>query len=162
MSVVGKRHKRRRVPVPDDVMARLARYLEARGLGKDAVTQPSIALLGHAADQATQAPWAKRDLAGPEAPVAATTLYRQVKRFFQACAAELRTTNARDADRLAAASTHWMRHTHISHALAAGVPLQVAQQNAGHDSLDTTTVYVTTEDALRSEAMRKFFSRSRA
>ncbi|MBU67009.1 MAG: integrase [Cupriavidus sp.] len=162
LSVVGKRHKRRRVPVPDDVMARLARYLEARGLGKDAVTQPSIALLGHAADQATQAPWAKRDLAGPEAPVAATTLYRQVKRFFQACAAELRTTNARDADRLAAASTHWMRHTHISHALAAGVPLQVAQQNAGHDSLDTTTVYVTTEDALRSEAMRKFFSRSRA
>lgn len=162
LSVVGKRGKLRRVPVPDDVVARLGRYLEARGLTTEALARPGIALLGHATDQATRAPWAKPDLAGADAPVAPTTLYRQVKRFFLRCAEELRETNVRDAERLAAASTHWMRHTHISHALAAGVPLQVAQQNAGHDSLDTTTVYVTTEDARRIAAMRRFFSKATA
>lgn len=160
LSVVGKREKLRRVPVPDDVIARLGRYLEVRGFFADAMARRGIALLGHATDQADRAQWAKRDLAGADAPVAASTLYRQVKGFFQTCATALAHTDARDAERLAAASTHWMRHTHVSHALAAGVPLQVAQQNAGHDSLDTTTVYVTTEDARRMAAMRSFFGTS--
>ncbi|MHA7685162.1 tyrosine-type recombinase/integrase [Cupriavidus sp. PET2-C1] len=53
-----------------------------------------------------------------------------------------------------AASTHWLRHTHISHALAAGVPIEVMQQNVGHGSLATTSRYVTTEDARRMEAMQ--------
>ncbi|CAG9185989.1 phage integrase family protein [Cupriavidus pampae] len=156
LTVVGKGDKLRRVPVPDDVISRVVSYLQARG-HSDGLAARGVALLGHATDQAERALWAKRDLADGGAPVAASTLYRQVKRFFTSCAADLRETNSRDADRLALASTHWMRHTHISHALAAGVPLQVAQQNAGHNSLDTTTVYVTTEDGRRIAAMRDFF-----
>ncbi|MGO4156983.1 hypothetical protein AB4061_28800 [Cupriavidus sp. YAF13] len=42
----------------------------------------------------------------------------------------------------------------MSHALAAGVPIEVMQQNAGHGSLATTSRYVTTEDARRMEAMQ--------
>lgn len=47
-----------------------------------------------------------------------------------------------------------MRHTHISHSLAAGAPLEVVQQNAGRASLDTTTRYATTEAARRMAAMQ--------
>ncbi len=37
----------------------------------------------------------------------------------------------RGADRLTKASTHWMRHSHASHAIAAGMPIEIAQQNLG-------------------------------
>ncbi|MDF3831536.1 site-specific integrase [Cupriavidus basilensis] len=56
------------------------------------------------------------------------------------------------AARLEAASTHWLRHTYTTHALAPGAPLEAVQQNAGHASLDTTTHYVTIEAARRMEA----------
>ncbi|WP_430438570.1 site-specific integrase [Noviherbaspirillum suwonense] len=53
---------------------------------------------------------------------------------------------------MAAGSTHWMRHTYGTHAVAAGMPLDVVQQNMGHASLDTTTGYTTTEERRRMKA----------
>lgn len=158
LSVIGKGNKLRRVPVPDSTVETLGKYLESRGFAPDPARCRGVALLGHATDQAERAGrWAKVDTAPPEAGLAATTLYRQIKRFFQACAMELEAVDPRGATRLAAASTHWMRHTHISHALAAGAPLETVKQNAGHASLDTTSRYVTTEDARRMAAMKRFF-----
>ena len=61
------------------------------------------------------------------------------------------------AARLAKASTHWLRHTHASHAIAGGMPIEVAQQNVGHASLATTTVYVKTEQKRRMKAVKKFW-----
>ncbi|MGT2460105.1 phage integrase family protein (plasmid) [Cupriavidus basilensis] len=161
LTVLGKGNKLRRVPVPDATITALGSYLVARGFPEDPAANRiagGVALLGHATDQAERAPWAKADRAGAEAGVAATTLYRQIKCFFQVCAGELDLVDARGAERLRAASTHWMRHTHISHALAAGAPLEAVQQNAGHASLDTTTRYVTTEDARRLAAMKRFWA----
>ncbi|AOY97686.1 integrase (plasmid) [Cupriavidus sp. USMAA2-4] len=160
LTVVGKGNKLRRVPVPDTAVTALGRYLEARGFAADPTASRGVALLGHATDQAERAPWAKRHSAGAASGLAAATLYRQIKRFFQACAAELAPVDARGAERLASASTHWMRHTHISHALAAGAPLEAVKQNAGHASLDTTTRYVTTEDARRMAAMRRLWAKT--
>jgi len=74
------------------------------------------------------------------------TLYDQIKAFFTTCAQELlKEGDQKGAARLAKASTHWLRHTHASHAIAGGMPIEVAQQNLGHASLATTTVYVKTE-----------------
>ncbi len=157
LTVLGKGNKLRRVPVPDASIVALGRYLEARGFSADPVASRGVALLGHATDQVERAPWAKRDTAGAEAGLAAATLYRQIKRFFQACAVEFAPLDPRGAGRLSSASTHWMRHSHISHALAAGTPLEAVKQNAGHASLNTTTRYVTTEDARRMAAMKRFF-----
>ena len=64
--------------------------------------------------------------------------------------------DVRGAERLAAASTHWLRHTHASHSIAKGVRVEVAQQILGHASLVTTTVYVTTEQKRRMKAMDRF------
>jgi hypothetical protein len=66
--------------------------------------------------------------------------------------------DARGAERFTKASTHWMRHSHASHAIASGMPIETAQQTLGHASLATTTVYVTTEKCRR---MKAFWKRKR-
>jgi site-specific recombinase XerD len=52
-----------------------------------------------------------------------------------------------------------MRHSHASHAIADGMPIQIAQQNLGHASLATTTIYVTTESKRRMKAVERFWKR---
>ena len=98
-------------------------------------------------------------------PVAAGGLYKDLKRFFAACADDLENDDAAGAARLRKASTHWLRHTHASHAVngrpgRAGVPVQVMQANLGHASLATTSNYITTERDLRMAAMQGFFDES--
>ena len=46
---------------------------------------------------------------------------------------------------------------HASHAIAGGMPIEVAQQNLGHASLATTTVYVKTEEKRRMKSVKKFW-----
>ena len=63
-------------------------------------------------------------------------------------------------ERLAKASTDWVRHlhaTHASHAIAGGMPIDIAQQSLGHASLATTTVHVTTEKRRRMKAVDAFW-----
>ena len=93
--------------------------------------------------------------------IAATTLYDQLKGFFAKCSARMaQSGDQRAAARFAAASTHWIRYTHTFHALARGMPIEVAQQNLGHASPATTTVYVTTEGRRRMQAVENLFSRT--
>ena len=40
------------------------------------------------------------------------------------------------------ASSHWLRHSHASHALAAGCNLRLLQQSLGHSSVSTTEKYL--------------------
>ena len=89
------------------------------------------------------------------------TWHRQlVKAFFGDCADVLRGQgDVKGVERLAKASTHWMRHLHASHAIAGGMPIEIAQQNLGHASLATTTVYVTTEKRRRMMAVEAFWKR---
>ena len=67
--------------------------------------------------------------------------------------------DAKGAERFHKASTHWVRHSHASHAIAAGMPIEIAQQNLGHASLATTTIYVTTEKRRRMKAVEAFWKR---
>lgn len=78
----------------------------------------------------------------PRQGIAATTFYDQIKRFFEDCASVLRGQgDAKGVERFTKASTHWMRHSHASHAIAGGMPIEIAQQNPGacvarhHDDL---------------------------
>jgi Phage integrase family len=118
-------------------------------------------LLGKASDAAERAPGLSTVQAiDPRQGIAAPTFYDQIKRFFEECAGVLRGQgDAKGAERFRKASTHWMRHSHASHAIAAGMPIEVAQQNLGHASLATTTVYVTTEKRRRMRAVELFWKR---
>jgi len=149
------------VPLPADVVGELARYLVSRGLDADPedIGNQGAFLLGKASDAAERAPGLSTGEAiDPRQGIAATTFYDQIKRFFDDCARVLRGQgDAKGAERFSKASTHWMRHSHASHAIASGMPIEIAQQNLGHASLATTTVYVTTEKRRRMKAVEAFW-----
>jgi site-specific recombinase XerD len=141
----GKGSRKRSVPVPQHVMDELSAYFAARGLACDpaAPENRGAFLLGKAIDIGQRAPWApaSRDAIDPRQGIGPGTLYDQMKAFFAQCAQALAQSDPAGAARLAAASTHWMRHTHGAHAAASGMPLDELQQNMGHASLQTTSVY---------------------
>ena len=161
LRVIGKGQREREVPVPIEVASELAKYLASRGLDPDPqdIGNQGAHLLGKASDAAERAPGLCTGvLFDPREGIAASTFYDQVKAFFADCAVVLRGPgDVKGADRLAKASTHWMRHSHASHAIAAGMPIEIAQQNLGHASLATTTVYVTTESKRRMKAVERFW-----
>jgi site-specific recombinase XerD len=165
LSVVGKGRRLREVPVPEGVVAQIRAYMAHRGLDS-ALSSPSVQsayVLGGATDSATRAPGLRladeRDLGSG---ISESTLYRQLKEHFESCARALATVGDHAAaERLAKASTHWLRHTHASHALASGVRIQETQQNLGHASLATTTAYVTTERAQRLKSMEQLWQQQK-
>jgi len=164
LRVIGKGQKEREVPLPADVVDELTAYMQARGLGQrlqDFGNQGAF-LLGKASDAAERAPGLSAGQAfDPRRGIAASTFYDQIKAFFEDCAQVLKGQgDAKGAERFEKASTHWMRHSHASHAIASGMPIEIAQQNLGHASLATTTVYVTTEKRRRMKAIEAFWKRS--
>ncbi|RYH48715.1 MAG: site-specific integrase, partial [Alcaligenaceae bacterium] len=89
----------------------------------------------------------------------ASGLSRAIKAFLAQAADNLERV---DAQQLRKASTHWLRHAHASHALQgrAGqspVPIQVVQNNLGHASVGTTSMYLAIEKEGRLAAMRRFW-----
>ena len=97
-------------------------------------------------------------------PWSASGLYQAIKAFLAQAAGHLEGV---DAEHLRKASTHWLRHSHGSHALQgregqAPVPIQVVQNNLGHASVDTTAMYLTTERDERIKAMKGFRSKRSA
>ncbi len=161
LRVIGKGQKLREVPLPVDVVGELARYLVSRGLDADPedIGNQGAFVLGKASDAAERAPGLRAGkVFDARHGIAATTFYDQIKAFFAACASVLQGQgDAKGAERFDKASTHWMRHSHASHAIAAGMPIEIAQQNLGHASLATTTVYVTTEQRRRMQAVEAFW-----
>ncbi len=175
LTVLGKGHKLREVPISQDVVDEMQDYLTSRGMGSavkdqgiDSHQLEGVFILGHASDMDVRAPALAKPRLGqaattqathPSTGIAATTLYRQLKGFFAKCADELTSRgDIKGAKRFRMASTHWLRHTHATHALASGVPIQIEQQNLGHVSLATTTAYITTEQKSRLKAMQGFWS----
>lgn len=133
--IQGKRDKRRTRPVADVVIDTLADYMEARGLGRDPHAWPDqmplIATLSYGEGQHV--------VKTSGAALSTKALARVFKSHFAATAARM--DNDRDRRRLAAASTHWMRHTHVTHALESGTPVQEAQKDAGHSTPAITSLY---------------------
>ena len=158
LRVLGKGMRLREVPMPEEVMSDLANYLADRGLDPDprAPANQGVFLLGKIDDVHTRLhrPTAFDARAG----LSAGTLYEQLKRYFAESASVLAHRDAKAAARLAQASTHWLRHTHGAHAVASGTPIEVVQNNLGHASLATTTLYVTAERKRRHRAMQTFWS----
>jgi site-specific recombinase XerD len=161
LRVLGKGLRLRDVPVPDALVAQLDAYLRERGCpgGLEHPDHAPAHLLGKASD------WAERALAlaqdtDPAAGIAAGTLYDQLKSFFRRSAEQrLQQGDAPGSERIRRASTHWLRHSHASHAIAAGLPIEIAQQNLGHASLATTTRYVSTEHKRRLQALQKVWQK---
>ena len=158
LSVLGKGHRLREVPIPDTLLVFLNEYLGYRGLIGD-VSHPSNqdAYLIGKVDHPELRGQPGYD---PKAGISVGTLAAQLKQFFYDAGKSLAKEHPTSGKRLQQASTHWLRHTHGSHAVASGTPIEIVQNNLGHANLATTTIYVTTEQKRRHHAMQKFWNQA--
>ncbi len=85
--------------------------------------------------------------------VSSSTIYRMVKKIFINCAKTLALTRPDFADKLKKASTHWMRHTSITHQTDAGIELRYIKRSARHQSVETTMLYQHAEEEKWHAAM---------
>ena len=158
LSVLGKGQRLREVPIPDTLLVYLNQYLGYRGLIGD-VSHPSNqdAYLIGKVDHPELRGQPGYD---PKAGISVGTLAAQLKQFFYDAGKSLAKEHPTSGKRLQQASTHWLRHTHGSHAVASGTPIEIVQNNLGHANLATTTIYVTTEQKRRHAAMQKFWGQA--
>ncbi|ABM39749.1 tyrosine-type recombinase/integrase [Polaromonas naphthalenivorans] len=124
MQVHGKGSKNRIAAVPGQALHALQDYLLVRGLGSIQAAPPTARLLASAVD--------------PMAPVGYQALYEHVRGWL-AKAVRASSLPANERERLAGATTHWLRHTFGTRAIAREVPLDVIQAQMGHASIQTTT-----------------------
>jgi integrase len=141
----------RELPLPDSLIDALRDYLGSRGLDPDPLLpgQRETFVLGQATERSERA--SRLPMSGPidaRQGLRAATLARQLKQHFGVCAAaRAEVGDADGARQLAAASAHWLRHTHARHLLAHGLPLELAQRHLGHAARSTTAAYLVSERA---------------
>ncbi|SEB25453.1 Site-specific recombinase XerD [Variovorax sp. YR216] len=134
LRVAGKGGRSRQVRVPDELVSELGDELERHGFDRQvgAVSNRGIPIMARfEPDVERPASWS------------ASGLYQAIKAFLAQAADCL---EGADAQHLRKASTHWLRHSHGSHALQgregqAPVPIRVVQNNLGHASVGTTSMY---------------------
>ncbi|MCA8270357.1 tyrosine-type recombinase/integrase [Burkholderia vietnamiensis] len=148
LRVVGKRKRARKVPMPAALMDLLDKYMKSRGYVDGPGNWPA------------DAPLLARIEGDDRKPLTAGAIGIAFKTIFKRAAASLEREHPASAAQLARASAHWLRHTHGTHALREGASLEVVQANFGHQSIATTTLYVTAEYERRYDEIEAFVSRA--
>jgi integrase len=144
LQVHGKGAKNRLAAVPGQALQALQDYLLERGLGSIQAAPPTAPLLASAVD--------------PMEPVGYQALYEHVKGWL-ARSVRASSLPANERERLAGATTHWLRHTFGTRAIARQVPLDVIQEQMGHASIQTTTaIYGRAPIKRRVDELGKAFS----
>ena len=156
LNVVGKGNKLRVVPLPDRVAAELVTYLRARGLPADLQDcDGNLPLIDRLRQEAYEVPANGVD----KMTLAPSSIYRSLKQFFTRCAVALEGEgNTVAAERLRAASTHWLRHTHGTLGVKAGIRTSTIRDSLGHASIATTGIYLNDDLLERKREMEKLFA----
>ncbi|MBU6486195.1 MAG: site-specific integrase [Burkholderiales bacterium] len=143
LSVIGKRNAKRTVPVSPDTVGALRAHWADRGRALDAAGAAGP-LLSPIVIPNTRRALAKHsgDVEQPYAVDAFNLLVGWAKKH---AAASIEGLTASDLAQLGQASPHAFRHTFGTQAAAADVPVDVIQKMLGHQSLQTTTIYVQAE-----------------
>ena len=145
MQVHGKGAKDRVVAIPLQAFDALQVYLSDRGLLGIEFAPPSAPLLASTKDTLQ--------------PVGYQALYEHVSRWLRkGVNASALPVNQRD--KLHGASTHWLRHTFGTRAVARDVPLDVIQAQLGHASIQTTmSIYGRAPIQRRIDELNKAFDK---
>ena len=153
-----KGDKERIVVVPSLVMKELHTYLAHRGY----VTLDDAPQDAPLIDRLVGVPSPTRQQGKPigqddaQVKLSDQALYKMLKGFFTKVSVAMLAESISESKHIGQASTHWLRHTCGSHAVANGVPIEVLQANFGHASVDTTSIYITAEMDRRIEEMERF------
>ncbi|SDH26287.1 Site-specific recombinase XerD [Paraburkholderia steynii] len=157
MEVTGKGSRPGRVVLPPLARDALRRYLRSQGLPANRNRwTPSLPLIG-ALDRNQQA--GRRGVHGTLGinGISATRLRQVVGELFQEAAENVVARNPTLAAKLRHASPHWLRHTHATHALNAGVELVAVRDNLRHASIATTSTYLHGEEVKRARQVSAAF-----
>ncbi|MDQ5909961.1 MAG: hypothetical protein QG599_2056 [Pseudomonadota bacterium] len=138
--VIGKGRKEARVPVNQDMLDALSDYRRFYGLPALPAPEESTPLI--------------MNLKGTGG-IGDNMIYRIIKDLVAKAATRLEPTDPYQAGKLRKASTHWFRHTSITHQADAGIDLQFLQRNARHARIDTTGLYLHAEEKDWHEAMER-------
>ena len=144
IQVHGKGARNRIAAIPGQALDALQTYLAHRGLGSLQNAPPEAPLLASTADAMTA--------------IGYQALYEHVRAWMRkAVAASALPMHERA--KLAGATTHWLRHTFGTRAIARHVPLDVIQAQMGHASIQTTTaIYGRAPIKRRVDELGKAFS----
>lgn len=146
LNLVGKGAKKGRVAFPPLVRVALDRYLTHRGLPiSPGLWPPATAIVGRLSEDEGSG-------------ITPARMLDILERFYETAAKVLEEANAPLANKLRAATTHWMRHTHATHALELGVPLLAVRDNLRHASVATTSTYLHSDAAKRAAELSKAFN----
>lgn len=150
LQITGKGSKERLVPATDELVLELTHY--RRWLGLPPLPQhgePSPLLFPV---------WWRAPARGPiewPAPLTRAAVHVIVKDVFELAAqrlCDLGPEHEMRANKLQAASSHWLRHT-MGSRLADGIDLRHIRDTFGHASLATTSIYLHAEDDARHAAI---------
>jgi len=92
-------------------------------------------------------------------PLTANMIYRIIKGLFESAAewAKLKEKHT-IVQKLIEASTHWLRHTSLTHQLQSGIDLVTVRGNARYPFITTTSRYLWEEVALRHRKTNENFT----
>lgn len=136
--VTGKGSKAAKVPVTPSCLAALQRYRTYLGW----------AALPTADDMRPLVPSQKGSRG-----ISANMIYRLVKTLFAEVADSLQPDAPDLANTLRRASTHWMRHTAITHLADRKIDIRFLNKTARHEKLETTAIYLHAEDDAWHDAI---------
>lgn len=138
--VLGKGQREDRVPVNKEMLEALYRYRLYHGL--PALPQPG---------ESTPLVLSIKGRGG----ISSNMVYRLIKAVVMRAAASLEASEPHKAVKLRQASTHWFRHTSLTHQADAGIELRYLNKNARHRKLETTSIYLHAEDEEWHDAMER-------
>lgn len=154
LSAMGKGNKERLVPATTELMVELTHYRRFVGL-------PPLPQQGESSPLVFPVWWKApaEPIKWPEALTRAA-LHLVVKDVFERTGARLRAQGPEHegrAERVEAASAHWLRHT-MGSRLADAVDLRHVRDTLGHSSLTTTSIYLHAEHDKRHAAISEAHS----
>lgn len=138
--VLGKGQKLGKVPASNEMLAALIQYREHLGLSSLPSEDDHAPLL--------------QSISGGRG-ISANMVYRQVKTTVKDAAETIRSEYPIQASILEKASTHWFRHTSVTHGDDAGIDLKYLTRSARHEKIETTAIYQHAEDDKWHKAWQK-------
>ncbi len=138
--VLGKGEKEALIPVNQEMVNALERYRTFLGLSAMPDPEEITPLVPNI---------------GGTRGITANMVYRIVKDILQRAADALEPTDPHKAQKLRRASTHWLRHTAVTHQTDAGIELRYVNRSARHANLETTKIYLHADDDAWHAAMEK-------
>lgn len=145
LHVLGTGLIAREVPLASDTTALLMAYLATGNPAALLDIDPSLERMIARLDP--ELPLLRRieDRRDGNAKLSGSAVYKALKGFFVDVANRSALLSEKDRRLFAEASTHWLRHTFATHAVADGAPLDIIRDVMGHASISTTSIYASAE-----------------